>query len=153
MQWLLRQLLKAHWDMDAPVILRNEKGAPVLENAPLRLSITHSEDLVACAVSEGPVGLDAERLKPFRWGLIEKVCTEQERQYVLSGSSPAGERCEDETIISRFFEVWTGNEAWFKMQGTGITDLKSVNVLQLNRQLHSMEDYMIQITQPNDCTF
>ena len=56
-------------------------------------------------------------------------------------------------VIRRFFEIWTGKEAWFKMQGTGITDLKSVNVLQLNRQLHSMEDYMIQITQPNDCTF
>ena len=146
-EWLLRQLLCRHWGMEEPVILRTDKGAPVLDNGALHLSITHSEDLVACAVSEDFVGLDTERCKPFRFALLEKVCTEQERQYVLSGSRAEGAVCEDPEIIERFFEIWTGKEAWFKLRGTGILDLKSVNVLQLNRQLHKIDDYLIQIVE------
>ena len=146
-QWLLEQLLKSHWEMENPEISRNEKGAPVLKNAPLHVSITHSGDLVACAVSENPVGLDTERLKPFRWALLSKVCTEPERQYVLAGCVPEGQLCQDTGVIRRFFEIWTGKEAWFKLQGTGILNLKSVNVLQLSRQVHQLEDYLIQIVE------
>ena len=65
-EWLLRQLLKAHWDMTSPVILRQENGKPFLQDSCLHISITHSGDLVACAADEQPVGIDVERMQPFR---------------------------------------------------------------------------------------
>ena len=144
-EWLLRQLLRQHWGMEDPVILRGSSGCPVLQDAALYLSITHSADLVACAVSDSPIGIDAERLKPFRWAMMEKICTPEERRYLLQQLQPEGEICTDPDAVCRFFELWTGKEAWFKLQGTGIRDLRSVNVPDLNRQLHRRDDYLIQI--------
>lgn len=146
-EWLLRQLLKAHWDMTSPVILRQENGKPFLQDSCLHISITHSGDLVACAADEQPVGIDVERMQPFRWALADKVCTPRELCYVLGKLPREGEICEDWGAIRRFYEIWTGKEAWFKMLGTGLGDLKSVNVLTLNRQCFPEGDYQIQIVQ------
>ena len=61
----------------------------------------------------------AEPIKP---ALIQKVCTNEELAYV--NSAP-----DEHERNYRFFEVWTSKEAYFKYIGTGITTLKSVNVL------------------------
>lgn len=146
-EWLLRQLLQQYWDISAPVILRQENGKPVLEGCSLSVSIAHSDDLVVCAADEKPIGIDTERCKPFRWALAERICTPEEWQYLSQGQRPAEEICAEESAISRFYEIWTGKEAWFKMLGTGLQDLRSVNVLTLNRQIFRQEDYLIQIVQ------
>ena len=145
-EWLLRQMLAQHYRMLNPVILRQDNGQPVLENSPLHISIAHSEDLVVCAVSETPVGIDTEKMVPFRWALAEKICTSVEKAY-LGTASRGEDLCQDPDTIRRFFEIWTGKEAWFKMQGTGLQNLQSVNVPDLQGQLFCREDYLIQIIQ------
>ena len=146
-EWLLRQLLQQHWDVSNPVILRQENGRPVLADSTLSVSIAHSDDLVACAVAQNPIGIDVERCKPFRWALAERICTPEEWQYLSRGQCPAEEICTDEGMIGRFYEIWTGKEAWFKMLGTGLQDLRSINVLSLNRRIFRQEEYLIQIVQ------
>ncbi len=146
-EWLLRQLLKEHWGEESPAILRQDNGRPVLQNSCLHISIAHSDDLVVCAADEQPVGIDVEHMKPFRWALAERVCTHRELCYVLQQLRPDGQLCQDSGGIQRFYEIWTGKEAWFKMLGTGLGDLQSVDVLTLNRQCFRQEDYLIQIVQ------
>ena len=131
--------------IEQPVVEQLESGQPVLKNGGLHISIAHSGDLVACAVSNTPVGIDVEQLRPFRAGMLRHVCTEAETAYVLDGKPlPHGE-ITDSGMIHRFFEIWTGKEAWFKRAGTGITDLKSVEILSMPRQVHRIDGYMIQI--------
>lgn len=143
-EWLLRQLLKHHYGMEKPVIIRQDSGQPALENSPLHISIAHSDDLVVCAVAETPVGIDVENMRPFRWALAEKVCTPREKAYL--GNS-GGLLCQDPDTNRRFYEIWTGKEAWFKMLGTGLQNLQSVEVLDLQGQIFQMENYLIQIVQ------
>jgi phosphopantetheinyl transferase len=42
-------------------------------------------------------------------------------------------------LLTRFFKIWTAKEAYFKQQGTGITDLKAVHYHDL-APLHFEED-------------
>lgn len=142
---LLAKELAEDAGIAVPVVARLESGQPILENAPLHISIAHSAELVACAIHTAPVGIDAERLRPFRAGMLRHVCTEAETAYVLSGAPlPEGD-VTDPGMIHRFFEIWTGKEAFFKRAGTGITDLKSIDILPLPRQVCLVEGYMVQI--------
>ena len=142
---LLAKELAAEAGIAAPVVARLESGQPVLQNAPLHISITHSGDLVACAIHTIPVGIDAEKLRSFRAGMLRHVCTEAETAYVLDGKPlPHGE-ITDPGMIHRFFEIWTGKEAFFKRAGTGITDLKSIEILSMPRQVYRVDGYLIQL--------
>ena len=111
-------------------IERLPSGQPVLAGRSAWVSIAHCEDWVACAVHEKPVGIDIEKRRAVKPGMAQKVCTAEELAWVQ----------EEET---RFFEVWTAKEAYFKMKGTGITNFQSVNTLALPRQLHRQGDYLI----------
>jgi len=67
-------------------------------------------------------------------------------EYLLAGKESADENpCRDPEILHRFFQIWTAKEAYFKKCGTGITNLKSVNILPMERQCFQIEDYFIQI--------
>lgn len=126
----LRQLLKKGGITDT--IERAPGGQPVLLGGSAFVSISHCGELVACAAADVPVGIDIERIRPVKPGLVDRVCTPEEKAYV--GDSP-----------ERFFEVWTAKEAWFKMQGTGITDFQAVNTLAISRELHREQDYVLHL--------
>ena len=141
-QLLVQQLLREHYDLSQAQLHRQENGCPYLTGCDLYVSISHCDEMVACAVSDAPVGIDIERIRPTKYPLFHKVCTAQELAYV----QPEGdELCQDPDVLRRFFEIWTAKEAYFKKRGTGITDLKSVNVLPLPRQTYYMEDFVLQI--------
>ena len=129
---LVKKLLREHYGIEDGILDRKENGQPYLQNSDLYVSISHCDQMVACAVSETPVGIDIEKIRPIDEKLCLRVCTEQELAYVRDSQE-------------RFFEIWTGKEAYFKKCGTGITDLKSVNVPDLQRQLHQAGEYLIQI--------
>lgn len=129
---LLRALLAQEGIRAVPE--RLSTGQPVLPGNEAFVSISHCDDRVVCAVSRTPVGIDIEKVRPIRPGMMERVCTAEELRYVRSGSE-----------TERFFEVWTAKEAYFKMKGTGITNLQAINILTLPRQVFRQEDYLIQI--------
>lgn len=140
---LLQQLLH-RMDIDTAVLHRKENGQPYLTGCDLQVSISHSHSKVACAVSRSPVGIDIERMDPIKLQMCRHVCTPEEKAYVLSGTSE-DVFCQDPAVLQRFYEVWTAKEAWFKKLGTGITGLKSVNILPMPRQFHTIDGYMVQI--------
>ena len=125
---------------------RKENGQPYLTGCDLCVSISHSHDMVACAVSSEPVGIDIEQIRPIKARLCRHVCTPAEMDYVWQGPPPADDTlCQDREVLTRFFEVWTGKEAYFKKSGTGITDLKSVDTRTLPCQKQLADDYILQI--------
>jgi len=118
---LVRELLQS-LGITTAVLHRHLNGQPYLTGCDLFVSISHSDRMVACALSEGPIGIDIERIRPLDLKICRHLCTEEEKAY-----------CGED--LHRLFEIWTAKEAWFKKQGTGITDLKSVNILPLPRLL------------------
>lgn len=94
---------------------KNESGKPFAKNLPVHFSISHSGNMVVCAVSDKEIGIDIEKIKPFNPKAAEKFATEKELDYINSTKNG-------------FFEIWTLKEAYFKCIGTGLgADIKSVS--------------------------
>ena len=124
-EFLIKKILTEDFGIENPLISRNEKGQPTIENTDIFISISHSGDLAVAAADRKPIGIDAE-----------KICLPSEKEYIFSS---------EDNILNRFYEIWTGKEAYFKKTGTGITDFKSVNILNLDRYIFTAKDYLIQI--------
>ena len=143
---LVYHLLRKHWGITCAQLHSRSSGEPYLTGCPLHVSISHCDQVVACAVSQVPVGIDVERIQPIDPGVCRYACVAEEMEYVFRGTQPLDrEKIRDTDTLQRFFEVWTAKEAYFKKCGTGITDMKLVNILPLQRQSHVAEDYFIQI--------
>ncbi|SDP19537.1 4'-phosphopantetheinyl transferase [Ralstonia sp. 25mfcol4.1] len=122
-RWLARRLLAvtfggdaSEWALsaaeDAPPLATHVAGAV---GTPVFVSIAHSGDHLACAVSDMPVGVDIEELQPRRHldTLIEATTTEGERA-ALPELLADGD--EDARMLA-FFQLWTLKEAWIKCHG------------------------------------
>ncbi len=118
-----------------------ETGKPYLPDQNLHISLTHSGSLVLCAVSDSPVGIDAEKLRPVNPGVKEKYFTEKERMYIESDASKRD---------ARFFEIWTKKEAYVKMLGTGLFDIKNFDVTEKDFTTKHVGDYIISVTTNED---
>ena len=94
------------------------------------------------------MGVDVEQMREVGISLIKRVCVDEEKAYVLSDVSiNEAEKISDPTALKRFFEIWTAKEAYFKMKGSGITDLKSVNTLEIEKETFAMDSYVFTITE------
>ncbi|MBR4304068.1 MAG: 4'-phosphopantetheinyl transferase superfamily protein [Clostridia bacterium] len=121
------------------------RGKPFVQDLGVFFSISHSGEWVVCAASLEPIGVDIERIKPLGIEFARRVCTANELGYVMDGAG--GSDILDGESAARLFEVWTVKEAWFKLTGTGITNLKSVDTLSDVPHKHTqrMGEYMISI--------
>lgn len=144
-QLLAEKLLAQAYNLTDVQLDREENGRPALIGCDLFVSIAHCEDMVVCAVSKRPVGIDVERIRPIDLAAARHVCVEEELDYLLGGKPAEPGLCQDPETLKRFYEIWTAKEAYFKKCGTGITNLKSVNILPMERQCFQEEDYFIQI--------
>lgn len=105
-------------DEEHPRLEHDDKGAPYLPDHPeLAVSISHCRTAVAVAVSpEGKVGIDVECRRKIGDGLMNRVCTADERAAVLASADPT----------MAFLQLWTRKEAVLKMRGTGIQGFGSM---------------------------
>ncbi|RZT39281.1 4'-phosphopantetheinyl transferase [Cupriavidus agavae] len=122
-RWLARRLLAvtlggdaSEWLLsaaeDAPPVATHTGGAVGM---PIFVSIAHSGDHLACAVSDMPVGVDIEALQPRQHlgTLIEATTTDAER-----AALPALlDQSDAEARMVAFFQLWTLKEAWIKCHG------------------------------------
>ncbi len=94
---------------------KNEFGKPFAVGLDVFFSISHSGDLVYCAVSDREIGIDIEKNREIRLDAAKRFACESELEYI-GGST------------ERFFEIWTLKEAYFKCIGTGLgADIRSVS--------------------------
>ncbi|MGT2510535.1 4'-phosphopantetheinyl transferase family protein [Cupriavidus basilensis] len=120
-RWLARHLLAenfgGHWRNWT--LSGGGDGPPEATGPQLAfLSLSHSGDRLACAVSDQPVGLDIERCRPRKGAdaLLQAITTEAERASLSTpgpGTEPAGQ-------LQALFQMWTLKEAWLKRHGGGL---------------------------------
>lgn len=143
---LIYRLLETHYGFSSATLRCKSNGQPYLSGCDLHVSISHCQEAVACAVSRTPVGIDIERIRPIDLQICRHVCTPEELTYLLADTLlPDSGECSDPDVLSRFFEIWTAKEAYYKKCGTGITGLKRINILSLQRQVYTPEDFLIQL--------
>ena len=82
--------------------------------------------------------------------MIEKVCNKEDLLYVC-GDDQMKSNYVRESIINRFFDIWTAKEAYFKCKGTGITRLKTLSYRDIVPNLTKVKisDYTISIYKEN----
>lgn len=88
-----------------------ERGKPYLPLKDIHLNISHSGDYALIGVSQYPIGVDIEKIKPNRdfKRLAEMVLSEDERAWVFAQDTE-----------QRFYHLWTLKEARLKCDGDGL---------------------------------
>lgn len=100
-----------------------DKGKPYCLYENCFFSVSHSGNMIVAAFDdEGEIGIDIEKMQPFRSGVARHILADSEKTFVFEVNSPGNAIITDEHVIDRFFRVWTYKEAYVKMTGEGITD-------------------------------
>lgn len=112
---LLNDILENYFFMDITKVeyIYNEYGKPYIKDSNLYFSLSHSNGVIALAVSKEEIGLDIELIKDVKDNLALKVMNEAEYN-IYKGLSKNDK-------ISYFYEVWTSKEAYVKKLGTALT--------------------------------
>ena len=115
--WLAgRALLLTALDGGNPAALRTAaSGGVVYQAAPLHLNLSHSGAFLAAVVSQRPVGIDIERVRP------RAVAAQADRVF-CPDEARALESLPETARLERFFQLWTLKEAAAKAVGLSIWD-------------------------------
>ena len=111
---LLQRALQQQYGLDLqPRFVFGDSGKPLLEGFPdIHFSLSHCSMAVACAVGDGPVGIDVETFDHYSEEVARRVMNPDEMRQIITSSCP-------EVAFTR---LWTMKESFFKMAGTPIGD-------------------------------
>ncbi len=102
--------LLSQFGIDNEIVLL-ENGKPVLAREGKFISVSHSGDYVLCGLSNFPIGVDVEKMRPINLKVARRFCSKNEL-----------ENCKNERD---FFRLWTLKEAYFKLYGD-VLDIKKI---------------------------
>lgn len=106
---LLHKVLALYHMQDSKVFV-DEHGKPRIEE--LEFNLSHSGNMVICAVSEEPVGCDVEEIRKTSKGVAKRCFSDREQAYVSQFTGEEYDRA--------FFRLWTMKESYVKMTGEGM---------------------------------
>ena len=112
--YLLIEAVKEAYGMnkDDIRVLKTEFGKPYLENcSDFKYNISHSGDYVAIAYGKEDVGIDIEQIRETDLKIADRFFHHDEIEYITRTNKEQNKR---------FFEIWTGKEAYLKYTGQGI---------------------------------
>lgn len=145
---LLSKLLKKYYNIDYNIctIEENINGKPYITNYNIYFNISHKDNIVICAISKNEIGVDLERVKNINLNTIKVFATKNEQDYILSNQK---------NIFNRLFKIYTLKEAYIKLHGNSIINIKSFDVLKINTNLISIKqiyykDFIISIIKRTD---
>lgn len=111
---LLCEGLKKEYGITTPPELDfGNHGKPMLTNhSDVHFNMSHCNEAAVCAISDHPVGIDAESIRTYDQDLIERTMNKNEQKLIANSLTP----CEE------FIRLWTMKESVLKLTGKGISD-------------------------------
>ena len=108
---LLRQLYREKTGKECPEILLTDRGKPYFADGKLHFSISHTKSRAFCALSEHPVGIDAEETdRKVNLRLAEKILSPAEKLRF--------QQAQDKQAA--LLKLWVLKEAEAKLTGEGL---------------------------------
>ena len=108
---LLAQLYRQVTGQSIPEIAVTDRGKPYFPDSPYHFSITHTKRRVFCAISDNPIGIDAEELdRSIDLRLAHKILS--------PGEKAEYDRAEDKHLA--LLKFWVLKEAQVKYTGEGL---------------------------------
>ena len=129
---LLEYVLRCYGKSTSEITF-GENGKP--EIAGLYFNLSHSHDIVICAVSDSPIGCDIERMKDAPLRIAERYFGKNECEQL--DTLPSDEKSD------LFYRLWTIKESYLKMTGEGLQ-------IPLGR-IEVIPEGMIQIYRDGEC--
>lgn len=106
---LLADVLK-QYGISTETLRTEECGKPVAEG--IHFNLSHSGNMVICAVGTGRVGCDIEQIRPVSKNLEARFFSDAEREQLAQFS--------EEAYLREFYRIWTKKESYLKMTGIGL---------------------------------
>ena len=108
---LLAEMVTAHTGRPMPPIAVTDRGQPHFTEGSLHFSISHSKGHVFCALSERPIGIDAEEAdRDISLSLAEKILSPEEYTQWQQAADPR----------RALLTFWVLKEAQAKCTGQGL---------------------------------
>lgn len=129
------ELLKLNFNQRQVTLDENDK--PILESNELNFNISHSGNIVVCAISQTiEIGIDVELIKEIEISDFRGQMTNNEWENVMNS----------ENRKQSFFDYWTEKEAVLKAHGKGLsTPLKSFEIRNAHTILDRKSFYLFKI--------
>ena len=108
---VLCNLLKEQYGMSDFLVSYKESGKPYIRNSEVHFNLSHSDDIVLCAVGDERVGCDAEHIKEYNEKIARRFFTEKEQMRLDKSRNKA----------SDFTKLWTLKESILKYSGEGMS--------------------------------
>lgn len=148
-EMLTRKAIAEWCDVSAESVVfdKTKTGKPFAKDLPVEFNISHSGDMVVCAVDDKPVGIDIEKIHPIDLNVAKRIYRNEELLY-LFGYIPTEQDfvyTTDQDLLIRFFQLWTAKEAYGKCTGVGVSDIRK-QVL-TSAQFNLQEEYIVSIYQ------
>lgn len=126
---LLLHGLYAEYGVFNPILLYEQNGKPYLRDyLDIHFNISHCPHGCVCAISDSPIGVDIQDIRPFSQPIAERCCSKAELGLLKRSTNPALE----------FTKMWVMKESYLKMKGTGITvNLCSIDTTKLTDQIRT----------------
>lgn len=104
-----------------PAVIKGERGKPYLADFPhIHYNISHTDQLAVCGIGDVELGIDVERIRPFKESVIKRVLSEAEQRKL--------ESLPKEKQPAYFFRFWTLKESYGKAAGCGLSmDMKDIS--------------------------
>lgn len=104
-----------------------EGGKPFFVNHPeIQFNLSHSGAMLACAISDSPVGIDIQQIRPWKQNYIHKFSSCEQ---AFINQQPDSKKDE------AFIWLWTRKESYMKYTGEGFKHaLNSFSVLEGNSE-------------------
>jgi 4'-phosphopantetheinyl transferase len=138
---LLQKLLADNYDLDEKSLLyqeNNDGKAYINSDNNIFFNISHSEHLVACAVSENQIGIDIEKFRKINFDIAERFFHKDELAFLKSISL----KKEREEI---FFHIWTQKEAYAKCVGKSLLSIiENFNSLEITASQYLFNNHSFQ---------
>ena len=99
-----------------------EYGKPYAKDLNVEFNISHSADMVVCVVDDNPVGVDIEKIRPVDLNTAKRIFNDEEVHYIFECIPDTEDYNHylNDTVLQRFFELWTKKEAYGKLLGVGL---------------------------------
>lgn len=134
-EWLATRALLQSTPHNGSKIVYNTNGAPQLSDGNKQISISHTKELIAIAISDTRVGIDIEHEERDALSITRLFLTEKEKMQFSNDSK-------DEAL-----RLWTTKEAAFKLASENATVLKEIET-ELTNEENGVYTYKIKY--PNE---
>lgn len=140
---LCKALEQEYGITEKPIFEYGDHGKPsIIGHDDIYFNLSHCRTAVACAVSDKPIGIDIESIRPAKESIIRYAMNDDEAKQILESENPDLE----------FTKLWTKKESLLKLTGEGINDnMKNVlspeNMKNVSVETYVKENYVYTVSQ------